>query len=149
MRLCADLQVRPRVPVQAGCDLLAGLPVHGLTDRTASGPRMDAARMLPHDRSTAAVVRSAGSEDGEGNDMALAAKTLVVALMLTASGAAKSFEFLPSPEPSMHVEGAGAVTVVFESGLGDTGKVWQSEQTASGIGPNPERAFGPCERTMS
>ena len=33
---------------------------------------------------------------------------------------AKSFELWPSADWSVHTEGAGPVTVIFESGLGDT-----------------------------
>jgi pimeloyl-ACP methyl ester carboxylesterase len=41
---------------------------------------------------------------------------------------------------SMHAEGWGPVTVVFESGLGDTGEVWRSVQSA---------ISGQCARTVS
>jgi len=51
----------------------------------------------------------------------------VVSLSLLAAGA-NSVEILPSADSSMHTEGHGPVTVVFEAGLGDTGKVWRSVQ---------------------
>jgi pimeloyl-ACP methyl ester carboxylesterase len=53
----------------------------------------------------------------------------VVSLSLLAAGA-NSFEILPSADSSMHTEGHGPVTVVFEAGLGDTGKVWRSVQAS-------------------
>jgi len=62
--------------------------------------------------------------------MNLSARTLALALLTSLSVSAKSFEVVPSADSSMHTEGTGAVTVVFESGLGDTGKVWHSVQSS-------------------
>lgn len=53
----------------------------------------------------------------------------VVSLSLLAAGAT-CFEILPSADPSMHTEGHGPVTIVFEAGLGDTGKVWRAVQAS-------------------
>ena len=51
--------------------------------------------------------------------MNLSARTLALALLTSLSVSAKSFAVVPSADSSMHTEGTGAVTVVFESGLGD------------------------------
>lgn len=62
--------------------------------------------------------------------MNVIAKTVaVVSLSLPAAGA-HCFEILPSADSSMHTEGHGPVTIVFEAGLGDTGKVWRSVQSS-------------------
>jgi pimeloyl-ACP methyl ester carboxylesterase len=63
----------------------------------------------------------------------------VVSLSLLAAGA-NCFEILPSAGSSMHTEGHGPVTIVFEAGLGDTGKVWRSVQAS---------AADHCARTVS
>jgi pimeloyl-ACP methyl ester carboxylesterase len=61
-------------------------------------------------------------------------------LLASLSVGAQSFELLPSVDSSMHTEGTGPVTVVFESGLGDTSRVWQPVQ--SSVANN-------CARTVS
>jgi pimeloyl-ACP methyl ester carboxylesterase len=53
----------------------------------------------------------------------------VVSLSLLAAGA-NCFEILPSADSSMLTVGHGPVTIVFEAGLGDTGKVWRSVQAS-------------------
>jgi hypothetical protein len=53
----------------------------------------------------------------------------VVPVSLLAAGA-NCLEILPSADSSMHTEGHGPVTIVFETGLGDTGNVWRSVQTS-------------------
>jgi pimeloyl-ACP methyl ester carboxylesterase len=57
-------------------------------------------------------------------------KFLAAALLTTLAVSANSLEVMPSADSSMHTEGTGAVTVVFESGLGDTGKAWHSVQSS-------------------
>jgi len=49
----------------------------------------------------------------------------VVSLSSLAVGA-NSLEVMLSADSAMHTEGRGPVTIVFEAGLGDTGKVWRS-----------------------
>ncbi len=58
------------------------------------------------------------------------ARTFAAALLTLPSAGTARFEAAASADPSMHVEGSGGVTVVLESGLGDTGDVWRSVQTA-------------------
>jgi pimeloyl-ACP methyl ester carboxylesterase len=53
----------------------------------------------------------------------------VVSLSLLAVGG-NCFEILPSADSSMHTEGHGPVTIVFEAGLGDSGKVWRPVQAS-------------------
>lgn len=53
----------------------------------------------------------------------------VVSLSLLAAGA-NCFEILSSADSTMRTEGHGPVTIVFEAGLGDTGKVWRSVQAS-------------------
>src|SRR5258706_12562711 len=72
--------------------------------------------------------------------MNLIVKILATALLTSPAVGANSFEIVPSADSSMHTEGTGAVTVVFESGLGDTGKVWRSVQSAVANG---------CAKTVS
>jgi pimeloyl-ACP methyl ester carboxylesterase len=72
--------------------------------------------------------------------MNVVVKMLTVALLASLSLGAKSFELLPSADSSMNTEGTGAVTVVFESGLGDTGQVWRSVQWS---------VANKCARTVS
>lgn len=62
-------------------------------------------------------------------------KTLVKALALAllavpSAGTTRTGSAAPAADAAMHVEGSGAVTVVFESGLGDTGHAWDSVQAA-------------------
>jgi len=54
-------------------------------------------------------------------------KILAAALLTSLAVSTNSLEVMPSADSSMHTEG-GAVTVVFESGLGDTGKAWHAVQ---------------------
>lgn len=67
-------------------------------------------------------------------------KTVAVALLSLLATGANGFEFLPSADSSLHTEGQGPVTIIFEAGLGDTGKVWRSVQTS---------AADRCARTVS
>jgi pimeloyl-ACP methyl ester carboxylesterase len=54
------------------------------------------------------------------------AATSLIALSLSV----ESFNASPSSHSSLHTEGTGSVTVVFEAGLGDTGSVWRSVQSS-------------------
>lgn len=72
--------------------------------------------------------------------MNVSVKTLALVLLASLSVNARSFEILPSADSSTHTEGSGPVTVVFESGLGDTGQVWRAVQ--SSVADN-------CARTVS
>jgi pimeloyl-ACP methyl ester carboxylesterase len=74
--------------------------------------------------------RASALLDDKGVTMNIAIKALAVALLTSLSVGANSFELLPSADSSMHTEGNGAVAVVFESGLGDTGVVWRSVQSS-------------------
>jgi pimeloyl-ACP methyl ester carboxylesterase len=67
-------------------------------------------------------------------------KTLAVVSLSSLAVGANSFEVMPSADSAMHTEGRGPVTIVFEAGLGDTGKVWRSVQTS---------AADHCARTVS
>jgi pimeloyl-ACP methyl ester carboxylesterase len=57
-------------------------------------------------------------------------KTMTVVSLSLLAASANSFEILPSADSSMHIEGHGPVTIVFEAGLGDTGRVWRSVQAS-------------------
>jgi pimeloyl-ACP methyl ester carboxylesterase len=67
-------------------------------------------------------------------------KTLSIVLLALLATGANGFEILPSADSSMLAEGAGPVTVVFESGLGDTGQAWRPVQRS--VANN-------CARTVS
>jgi pimeloyl-ACP methyl ester carboxylesterase len=67
-------------------------------------------------------------------------KTLAATLLASLTVGANAFEVMPAADSSLHTEGTGAVTVVFESGLGDTGKVWQPVQSS---------VAARCARTVS
>lgn len=67
-------------------------------------------------------------------------KTLAATLLASLAVGANAFEVMPAADSSLHTEGTGAVTVVFESGLGDTGKVWQPVQSS---------VAARCARTVS
>ncbi len=67
-------------------------------------------------------------------------KTLAVVSLSSLAAGANGFEILPSADSSLHTEGQGPVTIVFEAGLGDTGKAWRSVQTS---------AADHCARTVS
>jgi hypothetical protein len=67
-------------------------------------------------------------------------KTVAVVWLSLLAASANSFEILPSSDSSKHTEGHGPVTIVFEAGLGDTGKVWRSLQAS---------VAGRCARTVS
>ena len=54
--------------------------------------------------------------------MNVSVKTLAIVLLTP-------LEIVPLPDVSMHTEGTGTITVVFESGLGDTGEVWAPVQS--------------------
>ncbi len=62
--------------------------------------------------------------------MNVAMKTLAVVLLSSLAVGATGLEVMPSADSAMHAEGSGPITVVFESGLGDTGKVWYSVQSS-------------------
>jgi pimeloyl-ACP methyl ester carboxylesterase len=62
--------------------------------------------------------------------MNLAVRAAVVTLLMSLSFGSKSFELWPAADWSVHTEGAGPVTVIFEAGLGDTGHVWRSVQSS-------------------
>lgn len=72
--------------------------------------------------------------------MNVSVRTLAIVLLAAYGLNAQSFELLPSADLSMHTEGSGPVTVVFESGLGDSGQVWSPVQ--SSVADN-------CARTVS
>ena len=57
-------------------------------------------------------------------------KTVAVVSLSLLAVSPDCFELLPSADSSMHIEGHGPVTIVFEAGLGDTGKVWRSIQAS-------------------
>jgi pimeloyl-ACP methyl ester carboxylesterase len=63
-----------------------------------------------------------------GAIMDITVRNLAAALLASLTVGANALEVMPTADSSMHTEGTGAVTVVFESGLGDTGKVWRSVQ---------------------
>jgi pimeloyl-ACP methyl ester carboxylesterase len=67
-------------------------------------------------------------------------KALAVVSLSSLAVGANSFEVMLSADSAMHTEGRGPATVVFEAGLGDTGKVWRSVQTS---------AADHCARTVS
>lgn len=62
--------------------------------------------------------------------MHMITKTLALSLLALPAAAPQRLEVLPPDDPSMPIEGVGPVTVVFESGLGDTGQVWKSVQAS-------------------
>ncbi len=57
-------------------------------------------------------------------------KAFVTALLVLPTAGTPRPGLAAAVDPSMHVEGSGAVTVVFESGLGDTAAPWRSVQAA-------------------
>jgi pimeloyl-ACP methyl ester carboxylesterase len=57
-------------------------------------------------------------------------KTFTAALLVVPGASAPSPDILRSADSSMHLEGSGPVTVVFESGLGDRGPVWHRVQSS-------------------
>jgi pimeloyl-ACP methyl ester carboxylesterase len=67
-------------------------------------------------------------------------KYLAVVSLSSLSVSANCFEAMPSADSAMHTEGRGQVTIVFEAGLGDTGKVWRPVQSS---------AADHCARTVS
>jgi pimeloyl-ACP methyl ester carboxylesterase len=62
--------------------------------------------------------------------MKTVANVLAATLFLALSLGGMPAQALPAAATSMHVEGTGPVTVVFEAGLGDTGEVWRPVQSA-------------------
>jgi pimeloyl-ACP methyl ester carboxylesterase len=80
------------------------------------------------------------ANDFKGKNMNVILKTLAAASLLSLAMDANCFEILPSADSSLHTEGQGPVTIVFEAGLGDTGSVWRDVQTS---------AADHCARTVS
>jgi pimeloyl-ACP methyl ester carboxylesterase len=68
--------------------------------------------------------------DGTSAIMNVIVKTAAVVSLSSLAVGANCLEILPSADSSMHTEGHGPVTIVFEAGLGDTGKVWRSVQAS-------------------
>jgi pimeloyl-ACP methyl ester carboxylesterase len=111
--------VRFRVQVPARLDLHAGLQVRGLTEN-ASRPG----------RSSSGPGAANQNDDRSGATMNRIANTLATTLLMALSLGVRSVNASPPSESSLHTEGKGPVTVVFEAGLGDQGKVWSSVQSS-------------------
>jgi pimeloyl-ACP methyl ester carboxylesterase len=62
--------------------------------------------------------------------MNVIARTVAAVSLSLLTAGAHCLEILPSADSSMHIEGHGPVTIVFEAGLGDTGKAWRSVQAS-------------------
>jgi pimeloyl-ACP methyl ester carboxylesterase len=69
----------------------------------------------------------------DGEIMNVSVKSLAIVLLTP-------LEIVPVPDVSMHTEGTGTISVVFESGLGDTGEVW---------GPVQSSVASQCAKTVS
>jgi pimeloyl-ACP methyl ester carboxylesterase len=57
-------------------------------------------------------------------------KTVAVVSLSLLTAGASCLEIVPSADTSMQTEGYGPATIVFEAGLGDTGKAWRSVQAS-------------------
>jgi pimeloyl-ACP methyl ester carboxylesterase len=57
-------------------------------------------------------------------------KRLAAAILASLVIGGSSFGGMAQAEPAMHIEGHGPVTIVFEAGLGDTGRIWQPLQSS-------------------